>query len=101
MFLLSDILKGADLNQLSAKKVRRQLEEKFNSDFTHRYVLIVLLQLRLTLHVFTGKCVLVAAKNRCPAVESGLPESFVNKVHVGGSIHSFAARRPVAANKAA
>ena len=31
-----EILKNADLSQLSAKKVRKQLEEKYDTDLTDR-----------------------------------------------------------------
>lgn len=36
--LFKEIVKGNDLSSLSAKKVRRALEERFNVDFTNRFV---------------------------------------------------------------
>lgn len=37
LVLFSEIVKGNDLSSLSAKKVRRALESRFNADFTDRF----------------------------------------------------------------
>ena len=38
LLLFTEIVKGNDLSSLSAKKVRRALESRFNADFTDRLV---------------------------------------------------------------
>ena len=39
--VILEILKGADLSQLSAKKVRKQLEEKYDTELIDRYATVI------------------------------------------------------------
>ena len=44
-FLSLGILKGADLDNLSTKKIRKQLEKEFDTDLTKRFVFLRCLEM--------------------------------------------------------